>query len=87
MAEALHMWPVEHIHHFFVGLPCLPEDFLDSREGGTHNHHRFSKTPGSTTQTTTKLVTINAAATAVTKNTLPLLAGNFPRMIQYWLSK
>ena len=44
----------------------------------------FSKTLGSTTQTTTRLVTIKARATKVMRKTLPRLAGNFPRMIQYW---
>ena len=43
----------------------------------------FSKTFGSTTQTMTRLVTIKARATNVMRKTLPLLAGNLPRMIQY----
>lgn len=37
---------------------------------------------GSTTQTTTRLATIKAAATAETRAILPRLAGNLPRMIQ-----
>ncbi|KAL8770609.1 MAG: hypothetical protein Q9209_003677 [Squamulea sp. 1 TL-2023] len=35
----------------------------------------------------TKLATINAAAIKVTRNMLPLLAGNLPRMIQYYNTK
>lgn len=46
-------------------------------------NYLFSKTLGSTTQTTTRLVTIKARATKVMRKTLPLLAGNLPRMIQY----
>ena len=44
----------------------------------------FSKTLGSITQTMTRLVTIKAKATKVMRKTLPLLAGNLPRMIQYY---
>ena len=46
--------------------------------------HAYRIAVGSTTHTTTRLVTINAAATADTRATLPRLAGNLPRMIQYY---
>lgn len=46
--------------------------------------HAYRIVVGSTTHTTTRLVTINAAATADTRATLPRLAGNLPRMIQYY---
>lgn len=41
-------------------------------------------TVGLMTHTMTKLVMIKAAVMAVIKKTLPLLAGNLPRMIQYY---
>lgn len=56
---------------------------VDTNEAGLD--YLFSKTLGSTTQTTTRLVTIKARATKVMRKTLPLLAGNLPRMIQYWI--
>ena len=55
---------------------------LRNMNEASHNY-LFSKTLGSTTQTTTRLVTIKARATKVMRKTLPLLAGNLPRMIQY----
>lgn len=42
---------------------------------------------GSTTTTTTRLVTINAPATTATMAMLPLLAGNLPFVTQYCASK
>lgn len=42
-----------------------------------------STAPGATARITTKAATIKAAATNAIKATLPRLAGNFPRMIQY----
>lgn len=47
----------------------------------------FSNALGSTTTTTTKLVIINANVINVTNAILPLLAGNFPLMIQCCDSK
>ena len=44
--------------------------------------HAYRIVVGLTTHTTTRLVMINAAATADTRATLPRLAGNLPRMIQ-----
>lgn len=47
----------------------------------------FSDAPGATARITTRLATIRLAARNVTSTTLPRPAGNFPRTIQYWLSK
>ncbi len=44
----------------------------------------LSKTVGLITQTTTRLVIMRAAEIKVTRKMLPLLAGNLPRMIQYY---
>ena len=46
--------------------------------------HRLRKTEGLMTTTTTRLVTINARVMALTRKMLPRLAGNRPRMIQYY---
>ena len=43
--------------------------------------------PGETAKITANAATINAMAIAAVKATLPRLAGNLPRTIQYWLSK
>lgn len=43
----------------------------------------FSKMVGLITHTMTMLEIIRMAEIIVTKKMLPLLAGNFPRMIQY----
>jgi hypothetical protein len=53
----------------------------------TGQSHLFSKAVGATASTTTKLVTMRKNAIKVTKATLPRLAGNFPLIIQCWLSK
>lgn len=45
-----------------------------------------STAPGATATITTRAATIKAAATKATTATLPRLAGNLPRRIQYWLS-
>lgn len=42
--------------------------------------YRRSKAFGAITNTTTRLLTINAPAIALTTRMEPLLAGNFPRM-------
>lgn len=42
---------------------------------------------GATVRMTTNADTISAAETMAISATLPRLAGNFPLMIQYWLSK
>ena len=46
--------------------------------------HLFSNCVGLTSTTMTRLAMMSAAATKVTRNTLPLLAGNLPLMIQYY---
>lgn len=46
--------------------------------------YRFSYTVGLTMSMTAKLAMIKAAAMKVTRKMLPLLAGNLPRMIQYY---
>lgn len=43
--------------------------------------------PGAIARITTKLAIIKAAVIKESRATLPLLAGNLPRTIQYWLSK
>ena len=63
-------------------VPCTPRGQRINAYGCCY---LFSNTLGSIVQTTTKLVTINAAATAVMRKILPLLAGNLPRMIQYYM--
>lgn len=47
----------------------------------------FSKLLGSTTRINTKLATISSNAIKLMSAILPLLAGNFPLIIQCWLSK
>lgn len=46
--------------------------------------HHFEKIVGLIVQTMTILLVIKAAEMNVTKKMLPLLAGNLPRMIQYY---
>lgn len=46
--------------------------------------HHFEKIVGLIVQTMTKLLVIKAAEMNVIKKMLPLLAGNLPRMIQYY---
>lgn len=72
-----------------------PTKMLPSYEGiktketssgdGTDNYR--STAAGETARMTANAATINAAATKAVSATLPRLAGNFPRTIQYWLSK
>jgi len=51
------------------------------------NSYRLSQALGAILTTTIKLAAISAPATPVTNIMLPLLAGNFPLIIQCWLSK
>lgn len=46
-----------------------------------------STAPGEIARMTTRAAMINEAAIKAMRAILPRLAGNFPRMIQYWLSK
>lgn len=49
-------------------------------------NHYASTAPGATATITTKAAIINATVINAISATLPRLAGNFPRRIQYWLS-
>lgn len=63
------------------GLACLPAcPALPSLASFIY----FSKMVGLITHTMTMLEMIRVAEMTVTKKMLPLLAGNFPRMIQYY---
>lgn len=57
---------------------------IKGREHYAHVRAYFSKMVGLITHTITMLETMRVADIMVTRKILPLLAGNFPRMIQYY---